>query len=206
SRRRTRPLLPRVPAAAAATWTSRLSRLSELVLRHYRRHGRDFPWRRSHDPYAIWICEVMAQQTRLDTMLPYWQRWMARFPDARALAAAPLDDVLALWSGLGYYARARSVHAAARVIVERHAGRFPEDAAAIAALPGIGPYTAGAIGSIAFGHRLPVVDGNVARILGRVHAIEDVHTPAGRRRIWELAAACVPARAPGDFNQGLMDI
>ena len=100
--------------------------LADLVLAHYRRNARDFPWRRARDPYAIWICEVMAQQTRLETMLPYWRRWMARFPDARALAAARLDDVLALWAGLGYYARARSLHAAAGVIVARHGGRFPE--------------------------------------------------------------------------------
>jgi A/G-specific adenine glycosylase len=183
-----------------------LTELSTLVLAHYRAHARPFPWRRSRDPYAIWICEVMAQQTRLETMLPYWRRWMARFPDARSLAAADLDDVLALWAGLGYYARARSLHAAARAIVERHGGRFPDRPEDIAALPGIGPYTAGAIGSIAFGHALPVVDGNVARVLARVHGLEEIHTTAGRRRVWRLAGDSVPAEAPGDYNQGLMDI
>jgi A/G-specific adenine glycosylase len=180
--------------------------LAALILEHYRRHARDFPWRRTRDPYAIWICEVMAQQTRLETVLPYWQRWLARFPTPAALAAAPLDDVLAHWAGLGYYARARALHAAAAVIVAEHGGRFPAEPAAIAALPGVGPYTAGAVGSIAFGQRVPVVDGNVTRVLARLHALDDTTSPAGKRRLWELAAAAVPARAPGDFNQGLMDL
>jgi A/G-specific adenine glycosylase len=172
----------------------------------YRVNARDLPWRKTRDPYAIWICEVMAQQTRLETLLPYWHRWLARFPTPAALAAAPLDDVLAHWAGLGYYARARALHAAAQTIVRDHAGRFPERPEAIGALPGIGPYTAGAVGSIAFGHRLPVVDGNVTRVLARLHALDDTATSAGKRRLFELAAEAVPAAAPGDYNQGLMDL
>src|SRR5688500_3242681 len=130
-----------------------VSELAERVLGFYRRHGRDLPWRRTRDPYAIWICEVMAQQTRLETMTAYWERWMGRFPTVRELAGAGLDEVLALWAGLGYYSRARNLHQAARVIVERHGGRFPESHDALLALPGIGRYTAGAIASIAFGSR-----------------------------------------------------
>src|SRR6185295_9098936 len=114
--------------------------IAARVLRHYRRTRRDLPWRRAADPYGIWVCEVMAQQTRIEVVVPYWERWMARFPDVRALAAAPLDDVLAAWAGLGYYARARSLHKASAVIVERHDGRLPGTAAELVTLPGIGRY------------------------------------------------------------------
>jgi len=178
----------------------RLQDLAARIVAHYRRHRRDLPWRNTRDPYAIWICEIMAQQTRLETMRPYWERWMARFPTVRELAAAPLDDVLGLWAGLGYYRRARNLHAAARVIVERHGGVFPDDEQAIAALPGVGRYTTGAIASIAFGRRLPVLDGNVRRVLAR---LSGVTTDAA---LWARAEELVPADAPGDFNQGLMDL
>ena len=178
----------------------RLQDLAARVVAHYRRHRRDLPWRNTRDPYAIWICEIMAQQTRLETMRPYWERWMARFPTVRALARAPLDNVLALWAGLGYYRRARNLHAAARVIVERHGGVFPDDAEAIAALPGIGRYTTGAIASIAFGRRLPVLDGNVRRVLARLSG------ETADAALWARAEELVPADAPGDFNQGLMDL
>lgn len=144
----------------------------------------------------------MAQQTRLETMTAYWHRWMARFPTVNALAEAPLDDVLALWAGLGYYSRARNLHAAARHIAARHAGRFPRTLEEILELPGVGRYTAGAIGSIAFGLRLPVVDGNVRRILSRVHGVPG----EAQAELWRLAEESVPGEAPGDFNQGLMDL
>ena len=142
--------------------------VARLVVEHYRRHARELPFRKTRDPYAIWVCEIMAQQTRLSVVIPYWERWLARFPTVRALAEASLDDVLALWSGLGYYARARSLHEAARVVVEEHGGKLPRRPEALAALPGIGPYTAGAIASIAFGVDAPAVDGNVARIFARL--------------------------------------
>jgi A/G-specific adenine glycosylase len=181
--------------------------ISRRVVDHYRRHARDLPFRRTRDPYAIWVCEIMAQQTRLSVVIPYWERWLARFPTVAALAEAPLDDVLAHWSGLGYYARARSLHRAACVIVDQHGGRVPSDPVALGALPGIGPYTAGAIGSIAFGQRVPVVDGNVVRILARVYAIEEDPTSAAvKSRMWALAGELVPHGEASEFNQGLMDI
>src|SRR5262245_52762806 len=135
--------------------------------------ARDLPWRRTRDPYRIWLSEVMLQQTRVDTVIPYYERFLARFPDARALASAPLDHVLALWSGLGYYSRARSLHRAAQQIVTEHGGNLPDTAAGLRALAGIGPYTAGAIASIAFDAAEPLVDGNVARVLARAYGITD---------------------------------
>jgi A/G-specific adenine glycosylase len=175
---------------------------AERVLAHYRRHRRDLPWRRTRDPYAIWVSEIMLQQTRVATVVGYWERWMARFPTVRALAAAPLDDVLAAWSGLGYYRRARMLHAAAREVVARFGGRLPDDPALLGELPGLGPYTVGAIASIAFDRPVPVVDGNVERILARVDGVDR----PDRRDTWARARTLVPARAAGDYNQGLMDI
>jgi A/G-specific adenine glycosylase len=177
------------------------------VVAHFRSVRRDLPWRRSRDPYAIWVSEIMLQQTRVAAVVPYFERWMARFPSIAALAAAPLDDVLAAWAGLGYYSRARNLHRCAREIVERHGGALPASAADLRALPGIGRYTAGAIASIAFGHPEPLVDGNVARVLARVYAIDDdVKSPTAGRTLWHLAGQMVPASAPGDFNQGLMEL
>jgi A/G-specific adenine glycosylase len=181
------------------------------VVAHYASAQRDLPWRRTRDPYAIWISEIMLQQTRVATVIPYWERWLARFPSVAALAAAPLDDVLAAWAGLGYYSRARNLHAGARAVVERWGGAIPATAAELRGVPGIGPYTAGAIASIAFGERAPLVDGNVARVLARVFAIEvDVKATAGQRAVWERAGAlmaALPARAaPGALNQGLMEL
>jgi A/G-specific adenine glycosylase len=173
----------------------------------YRRARRDLPWRRTRDPYAIWIAEVMLQQTRVDTVIPYYERFLARFPDAPALAEAPLDAVLAAWSGLGYYARARNLHAAARVVAREHGGLLPREVSALQALPGIGRYTAGAIASIAFGERAPVLDGNVARVLARLFAVEgDPRSPAVARRLWDLASAMVAAGEPGEVNQALMEL
>src|SRR5690606_30745732 len=131
-------------------------------------HRRDLPWRDDPRPYPVWISEVMLQQTRVDAVLPYYRRWMERFPDARALAAAPLDDVLKAWEGLGYYARARNLHRAALAVRDGLGGELPRSAAALRALPGFGEYTAGAVASIAFGERVPAVDGNVRRVLARL--------------------------------------
>jgi len=181
--------------------------VAERVVSHYRRHARDLPWRRTRDPYAIWVSEIMLQQTRVATVIPYWERWLERFPTPTALADAPLDDVLAAWSGLGYYSRARNLHKGARDVVERFAGELPATAAELRTLPGIGRYTAGAISSIAFGQQEPLVDGNVARLFARVYEIEDdVRSTASQKMLWKIAEAAVPETAPGDFNQGLMEL
>lgn len=185
--------------------------VARRVVDFYRRHQRDLPWRRTRDPYAIWVSEIMLQQTRVATVIPYWERWMTRFPTVAALAAAPLDDVLAAWAGLGYYSRARNLHAGARWVAGERAGEVPRTADGLRAVPGIGPYTAGAIASIAWGERAPLVDGNVARVLARVHAVEDdVKGAAGQRRIWALAGALMAALDAGDhageLNQGLMEL
>lgn len=185
--------------------------IATAVVAHYEQVRRDLPWRRTRDPYAIWVSEIMLQQTRVATVIPYWERWMARFPTVTALAAAPLDDVLAAWAGLGYYSRARNLHAGAQAVGSRFGGALPTCAAELREVPGIGPYTAGAIASIAFGERAPLVDGNVARVLARVFAIEhDIKSTAGGKALWatagELMAALPAAAAPGDLNQGLMEL
>ncbi|MFW5924866.1 MAG: A/G-specific adenine glycosylase [Myxococcota bacterium] len=177
------------------------------LLRWYDRHRRDLPWRRTRDPYAIWVSEVMLQQTRVDTVIPYYERFLSRFPTPRALAEADEDRVLAAWSGLGYYRRARLLHAGVREVVERYGGRVPEDPEARRGLPGVGRYTAGAIGSIAFERPEPIVDGNVGRVLARIHGID---TPLGRavteRQLWQRAAELVRGPRPGDLNQALMEL
>ncbi|HMG23541.1 MAG TPA: A/G-specific adenine glycosylase [Kofleriaceae bacterium] len=189
----------------------RAQAIAAAVVAHYAQVRRDLPWRRTRDPYAIWVSEIMLQQTRVATVIPYWERWMARFPTAAALAAAPLDDVLAAWAGLGYYSRARNLHAGAQAVGARFGGALPSGAAELREVPGIGPYTAGAIASIAFGERAPLVDGNVARVLARVFAIEDdIKSTAGGKALWAAAgavmAALPEAAAPGDLNQGLMEL
>jgi A/G-specific adenine glycosylase len=177
------------------------------LLRWYDVHARDLPWRHTRDPYRVWVSEVMLQQTRVETVLRYYAPFLRRFPTLRALARAPEDRVMAAWSGLGYYRRARLLHAGVRAVVARHGGRVPEHPEARWALPGVGRYTAGAIGSIAFGREEAVVDGNVARVLSRVHRIE---TPLGRAdtdaRLWREAERLVQGPRPGDFNQALMEL
>jgi len=171
---------------------------------------RDLPWRRRRDPYAVWVSEVMLQQTQAATVIPYYERWMARFGDVATLAAASLEEVLKVWEGLGYYARARNLYRAARQIVARHGGQLPADRQALLALPGIGPYTAGAILSLAFGKPEPVLDGNVRRVLCRLYDIGD--PPRKRvveKRLWELAAAlarAAPGGEAGSLNEGLMEL
>jgi A/G-specific adenine glycosylase len=171
---------------------------------------RDLPWRRRRDPYAVWVSEIMLQQTQVATVVPYFERWMARFPDVQTLAAAALDDVLKVWEGLGYYARARNLHRAARLVVERHGGSLPPDRASLLRLPGIGRYTVGAILSLAYGQPEPVLDGNVRRVLCRVWDIaEDPHAPATEARLWELATALVqaaPQDQAGELNEALMEL
>jgi A/G-specific adenine glycosylase len=179
------------------------------LLAWYDRHRRKLPWRamptETPDPYRVWLSEIMLQQTTVKTVAPYFSRFMKRWPDVRALAAAPLDDVLKLWAGLGYYARARNLHACARVVVEDHDGRFPAGAAALAALPGIGRYTASAIAAIAFGERTVPVDGNVERVVARIFAVAS-ELPGAKLELWRLAQTLTPPSRPGDFAQALMDL
>ena len=177
------------------------------LLAWYRAHRRDLPWRRTRDPYAIWISEAMLQQTRVETVIPYWERFLERFPDANALASADTDDVLSAWSGLGYYSRARNLQRAAQQVVEQHGGALPSSPEALRALPGVGRYTAGALASIAFDAPEPVLDGNVTRVLARFLDIrEPVSERAVRERLWREATVLVRGEAPGDLNQALMEL
>lgn len=173
-----------------------------------RLHGRhDLPWQGSREPYSVWLSEIMLQQTQVETVIPYYLRFLARFPDLPSLAAAPLDDVMAHWSGLGYYSRARNLHAAACHIVSRHGGRFPHDLATIQALPGIGRSTAAAISVFAFGARHAILDGNVKRVLARAFAVEGwPGTPTVERQLWALAVALLPDTDIRAYTQGLMDL
>jgi A/G-specific adenine glycosylase len=181
--------------------------LHARLLDWYGREKRNLPWRQTRDPYAIWVSEVMLQQTQVKTVLGYWPRFLQRFPTVSALAAAEESDVLALWRGLGYYARARGLWRAAQAVAAWHDGKLPAEKDALLALPGFGRYTAGAVGSIAFGLPLPLVDGNVARVFSRLFAIEG---PTGERerekRIWAVAEALLPPGRPGDWNQALMEL
>jgi A/G-specific adenine glycosylase len=184
----------------------RLHALRAGLLDWYDRHRRDLPWRRTRDPYAIWLSEVMLQQTQVSTVIPYWERFLARFPTVEALARAPLEEVLTGWKGLGYYTRARNLHRAAQEVVDRFGGRLPSTAAELLTLPGFGRYTAGAVASIAFGEPAPLVDGNVARVLSRLFEVEGLPGDRVREaRLWALATALVPDERPGDFNQALME-
>lgn len=179
----------------------------QKLLAWYDRAARDLPWRHSQDPYAIWVSEVMLQQTRVDTVIPYYERFLEQFPTPAALAGAEEDEVLSRWSGLGYYRRARLLHAGAQELVARYGGEIPEDAEQRRALPGVGRYTAGAIGSIAFGKEEAVVDGNVSRVLARLFRIDSpIGAAATTRRLWEEAERLVPGKRPGEFNQALMEL
>lgn len=179
----------------------------EALLAWYRTHRRDLPWRRTRDPYAILVSEVLLQQTRIEAGTPYYRRFLERFPTVQALAAAHEEEVLQAWEGLGYYRRARLLHRAAREIVEGHGGEVPSTVEALTSLPGVGPYTAGAVASIAHGRAVPAVDGNVVRVLARLHCLEEDMTRAvGRVRVERRAAALVPSDDPGTFNQALMEL
>ena len=177
---------------------------TENLLRWYAEYGRDLPWRRTRDPYAIWLSEIILQQTRIAQGTAYWERFMARFPDVQALAGATEDEVLRLWEGLGYYSRGRNLLVAARQIAAQEA--FPDTLEGIRALKGVGDYTAAAIGSIAFGLPAAVVDGNVYRVLSRHYGIATpVGTTAAKKEFSALAQALLPEDRPGDFNQAMMD-
>ncbi len=188
-------------ASAPAPWV-------RALLAWYAQEGRRLPWRRTPaDPYAVWVSEVMLQQTRVTTVIPYFQRWMARFPTLRALAQADEQEVLRLWEGLGYYRRARQLLAAARLVLEQHNGRLPADPATLQRLPGIGPYTAAAIASIAYGQDVLALDGNVRRVLARFFGLTTpIDTSAGQRALRQRAHGAWPPGRAGDFNQALMDL
>ena len=178
-----------------------------LLFEWYDTVKRDLPWRRTKDPYCIWLSEIMLQQTRVETVKEYYARFLDWFPTVRDLAEAPQEKVLKAWEGLGYYSRARNLQKAAQVICERYDGKFPSSYEEILALPGIGPYTAGAIGSIAFGLCVPAVDGNVYRVASRFYGVrEDVGIPKVQKHIQSLVKAGIPADRPGDYNQALMEL
>jgi A/G-specific adenine glycosylase len=181
--------------------------LGRQLLAWYSRNQRCLPWRETNDPYRIWISEIMLQQTQVETVIPYYHRFLKAFPTVSSLACAPLQNVLKVWENLGYYSRARNIHAAARMIVEKFDGRIPDNWEEIKTLPGIGLYTAGAILSIAYGKPLPAVDGNVRRILCRLFAIrKPVDDTREQKQLQKIAASLIPAKHPGDFNQALMDL
>jgi len=181
--------------------------IQKRLLAWFEQDRRDLPWRQSKDPYRVWVSEIMLQQTQVKTVIPYFEAFVRRFPGVRALAKARLEDVLQLWSGLGYYRRAKHLHEAARLIVERHRGRFPRSLEEAVALPGLGRYSAGAVLSIAYGLDLPVVDGNVMRVFSRLVASErDPRSTEGQKVLWKLAEWLLPQGRAGDFNQALMEL
>jgi len=182
--------------------------LARAVVDWQRSHGRHaLPWQGTRDPYRVWLSEIMLQQTQVSTVIPYYAGFLARFPDVAALARAPLDDVLAAWSGLGYYTRARNLHACARAVVDAHGGAFPGDAASLAGLPGIGRSTAAAIAVFAFGAREAILDGNVKRVFCRCFGVEGFPgAPAVERALWAIAERELPARGLRAYTQGLMDL
>ena len=195
--------MPRLPSP------DNLARMRQELLDWYDRNKRDLPWRRTQDPYGIWVSEIMLQQTRVAVVIERWKAFLERFPTVRELAKADEQDVLALWSGLGYYRRARMLHKAAQTIVAEHAGKMPTTSEELRKLPGIGSYTAAAIASIAFGEAVAVVDGNVERVLSRIRGWEShdaVGEAAVRRKVEEFAAGLVDPRRAGDFNQAIMEL
>ena len=184
------------------------SEFAPLLLRWFDEHGRaHLPWQKNATPYRVWVSEVMLQQTQVATVIPYFERFMSRFPDMQELSEAPLDEVLHLWTGLGYYARARNLHTSAQQVVQHHGGRLPEDFDALLALPGIGRSTAGAILALSLGQRHPILDGNVKRVLTRVFGIEgDPGTAAPMKLLWLTAERLTPTQRVGAYTQAIMDL
>ncbi len=181
--------------------------MQKKLLEWFRRNQRPLPWRRHYRPYEVWVSEIMLQQTQMETVLPYFERWMKAFPTLKSLAGADEKKVLKLWEGLGYYSRARNLHKSAKEIVEKHGGRFPSDFDAILALKGVGRYTAGAIASIAFNEERPIVDGNVFRVLSRLHAIKHpIDAEKNRALFWELQERSIPKGEARHFNQAMMEL
>ena len=189
--------------------TPKQDQFAHDLLAWYDAHKRDLPWRRrQHDPYAVWVSEIMLQQTTVAAVIAFYNKWIARFPTVQSLAEAPLDDVLKHWAGLGYYARARNLHKGAQTVVAEHGGVVPSDPVKLLALPGIGRYTAGAILSIAFNQEAPILDANVIRVLSRVHAVtgDPKTTTATQAELWRLAEEAIPKGRAGDFNQAMMEL
>ena len=185
----------------------KITSFREKVLVWYDVHKRDLPWRRTQDPYKIWISEIMLQQTRVDTVIPYYERFLDWFPTVADLAQAPEEKLLKAWEGLGYYSRVRNMQKAAQQIMENHGGVFPSSYEEISKLKGIGPYTAGAIASIAFGLPEPAVDGNVMRVLARLFEVDyDIGVPTNRKIFQAMMEILIDPARPGDFNQALMDL
>jgi A/G-specific adenine glycosylase len=183
-------------------------KFADRVVEWQRSHGRHtLPWQNTRDPYRVWLSEIMLQQTQVATVLGYYERFLARFPDVQALAAASIDDVFALWSGLGYYSRARNLHRCAQAVVAEHGGQFPRSSEALAQLPGIGRSTAAAIAAFCFGERVAILDGNVKRVLTRVLAFDaDLAVPSNERRLWGEATRLLPRHGIEAYTQGLMDL
>jgi A/G-specific adenine glycosylase len=184
-----------------------MTALAPRLLTWFRVHGRTLPWRRHPDPYAIWVSEIMLQQTRVETVIPYFEKWMKLFPNPAALANADEQDVLNAWEGLGYYSRARNLHKAAKIVAEKFNGKLPRDLKDLRSLPGIGRYTVGAIASMAFGMDEPTLDGNLRRVFARVYDVDQpADSPAGEKILWALAAQNLPRGQAGDYNEALMDL
>lgn len=182
-------------------------KFSIKLIEWYKDHAREMPWRGPVSAYAIWVSEIMLQQTRVETVIPYYQRWMERFPALADLAQASEQEVLRYWEGLGYYSRARNLHRAARIVVQEHDGEIPQDAAGLRSLPGIGRYTSGAIASLAFGQDEPILDGNVRRVLSRVFNVRHPHrSGAAESMLWSLAEKHLPPGQAPDYNQGLIEL
>ena len=195
------------PASLMPLATKSLRIFQKRLLAWFRANRRDHPWRRDRDHYRVWLAEVMLQQTRIAAVIPYYEKFLARFPDIKSLAAAPAREVLRLWAGLGYYSRARNLQRAAREMVDRHSGKFPSDFAAALALPGIGRYTAAAVLSIAFDAPHAVLDGNVARVLARLNAIRgNLRAPQQWKKLEATAQTLLAPNSPGDWNQAMMEL
>ncbi len=181
--------------------------LQKKLLHWYSQNKRDLPWRKTSDPYKIWVSEIMLQQTQVKTVIPYYQKWIAVFPTLTSLASAPLSKVLKFWAGLGYYRRARMLHQGAQKVVKEFKGKVPHSLEALRKIPGVGPYTAGAIASIAYGQKVPVLDGNIIRIFTRIFAInQSIDNPKTIQKLWALSASLLPKERIGDFNQALMEL
>jgi len=186
---------------------SQKQRILHQILAWYRANARRLPWRETSDPYSIWISEIMLQQTRVETVIPYFQRWLEEFPCLEDLAEADEDRVLKAWEGLGYYSRARNLLKAARILVNKHGGKLPRDLKALQSLPGIGRYTAGAVASIAFNIPAPILDGNLRRLFTRLFNISSpLKTTETEKTLWKIAEELLPESEPGDFNQALMEL
>lgn len=184
-----------------------MPRFSTLLLAWYDSQKRSLPWRDHPDPYAVWVSEIMCQQTRVETVIPYFEKWMKQFPSVKALASASEQDVLNAWEGLGYYSRARNLHKAAKIVAEKFNGKLPRDLDELRSLPGIGRYTVGAIASLAFKMDEPTLDGNIRRVFSRLFDVEEyADSPAGEKILWDLTRENLPKGRAGDFNQALMDL